>query len=86
MAIEVTKAAYISKKATLEKATVEKLEAIEDDNKRVEAVGKPTKPRMAEILVMYGKTVRLHTPKGIFWLGCILLLNALGVIKNGTVV
>ena len=38
VAIEVTKAAYISKKATLEKYTVEKLEAIEDYGNRVEAV------------------------------------------------
>ena len=81
-----TKASDIAKQTTLGKATVENIKAIEDNNKRVEAVGKLTKPRMAAILVMYGKLVRVQTPKEIFLLDCIVALNASGVLKNGTVV
>ena len=44
---EEKKAADIAKQTTLGKDTVEKLEAIEDNNKIVEAVGNLTKPRMA---------------------------------------
>ena len=58
-----TKAADISKHMTLVKYTVEELEAVEDNNKRVKAVGKLTKPRMAEIFVVYRNTIIVHTPK-----------------------
>ena len=39
-----TKAEDIAKQMTFGRATMEKLEAIEDNNKRVEAVGKLTNP------------------------------------------
>ena len=63
---------------TLEKATVEKLEAIEDNNKRVEAVENLAKPSMAEILVMCGNTFRVQTAKETLWLSCTVALNASG--------
>ena len=81
-----TKAADISKHMTLIKATVVKLEAIEDNNKRVESLGKLTQIIMAAILVMYGNTVIVQTHKDIFRLDYIVALNASGVLKNGTVV
>ena len=81
-----TKAADISKHMTLIKDTVVKLEAIEDNNKRVEALGKLTQIIMAAILVMYGNTVIVQTHKDIFRLDYIVALNASGVLKNGTVV
>ena len=65
---------------------MEKLEAIEDNNKRVEAVGNITMPRMAEILVMYQNPIRVYTPKEILRLDFIVTLNASRVLKNGTVV
>ena len=80
------KAANIAKQMTLGKDTVEKLDAIEYNNKIVEAVQKITKPRMAEMLMIYRKTVRVNTPKETFWLYCIVALNALGVLKNSAVV
>ena len=81
-----TKAADISNQVTLGEATVKKFEANEDNNKRVEAVGKLTNPRMAEILVMYQNPVRVYTPKEILRLDCIVALNASGVLNNNTVV
>ena len=65
---------------------MEKLKAIEYNNKRVEAVGKLTKSRMAAILVMHRKNVRLQTAKENLRLDCTVALNASGVLKNGTVV
>ena len=81
-----TKAAEIANQMTLGKTTVEKIKAIHDDDKIVEAVGKITKPRMASILMMYGKTVRIQTSKETLRLDCIFALNALGVLKNDAVV
>ena len=81
-----TKAADISNQVTLGEATVKKFEASKDNNKRVEAVGKLTKSRMAAILVMYRKNVRLQTAKETLRLDCTVALNASGVLKNGTVV
>ena len=75
----------IAKKTTLEKANLEELEAIEDNGKIVEAVRKPTNPRMASVLVMYGKTVRVQTSKETLKLDFIVALNALGVFNNGAV-
>ena len=43
----------------LGKATVEKIEAIEDDDVRVEAVGNLTKIRMSAMLVICRNTVRV---------------------------
>ena len=80
------KAADISKQMTLGKGTVDKLEAIKGNNKTLEDVGKLNKPRMEEILVVYGKTVRVHTAKDTLRLDCIVALNASGVIMNGAVV
>ena len=80
------KAADIAKQTTLGKATVEKIEAFEDDNGRVEDVVNITKPRMSEILVIYGKTFRVQTSKETLRLDCIVALNASGVLKNGAVV
>ena len=70
----------------LGKATGEKIKAIEDNDKGGEAVGNLTKPRMAAMLVMYGNTIRVQRTKENFLLDCIVALNALGVINNGTVV
>ena len=64
---------------------MDKLEAIEDDNKRVYAVGNLAKPIMAAMLVMCRNTVRVQTAKETLWLGCIVVLNALGVLKNSVV-
>ena len=63
MARTVTKSAYIANHMTLGKATVEKLEAIEDNGKRVEAVGNTTKLRMVGILVMFVKNLIMYTYK-----------------------
>ena len=49
----------ISKQMALGKATVEKIEAIEDDDVRVEAVGNLTKIRMSAMLVICRNTVRV---------------------------
>ena len=70
----------------LGKATVEKLGDIENANEIVEAVRKLTKPSMEAMLVMYRNTARVQTSKETLWLGCIVELNALGVLKNGAVV
>ena len=80
------KAADIAKQTTLGKATVEKIEAFEDDNGRVEDVVNITKPRMSEMLMMYRKTARMHTSKEALRLDYIVMLNTSGVLKNGTVV
>ena len=66
---------------TLGKATVEKLEAIEDKEKNVEHVGNLTKPSMAKHLVMHGKPVRVQAPKDILRLDW----NASGVQTNNKV-
>ena len=81
----VTKAAEIAEQMPLGKATVDKLEAIED-NKKLEAVGNLTNPRMVEMLAMYRNTVKVQTAKEILQLDCIAALNASGVLKNGVVV
>ena len=81
-----TKAVDISKQMMLGKATVDKIEAIEDHNKIVEAVGKRTKPSMAEMLVMYGNNTRAQTAKETFQLDCIVAFNASGVPNNSAVV
>ena len=65
---------------------MDKIEAIEENKKRLGAVGNITKPRIAEILVIYGKTVRVQTAKEILWFNCIVVMNPSGVLKNGTVV
>ena len=70
----------------LGKATVEKIEAIEDDDVRVEAVGNFTKLRMAAMLAMCRNTVRVQTDNKSLRLYCIVELNALGFLKNGVVV
>ena len=76
----------ISEKIMLGKATVEKLEAIEEDNERVETVGKLTKPRMEDMLVMYGNNVRVQTAKETLRLDCIVALNTSRVLNNGAVI
>ena len=81
-----TEAADIAKQMTLGKATMDKLKAIDENNKIVEDVGNITKPSMAEMLVMYRNTFRVQTAKDNFRLGCIDELNASGVLKNGAVV
>ena len=48
----------------------------------MEAVGKLTKPMMAEILAMYGKSVQVQTAKDDLQLDCIIVLNASGVLKT----
>ena len=80
-----TKAEEIINQMTLGKASVEKLEVIEDDDERVEAVKNLTKPRIAEMFVMYGNNFRLYTPKETLKLCYIVELNASGVLKNGVV-
>ena len=80
-----TTAAEISEQMTLGRDTVEKIEAIEDDE-RVRDMGNLTKTRMAGMLDMYGKTVRLQTAKETFLLDCMVELNASGVLKNYAVV
>ena len=76
----------IYEKMTLRKANVEKIETIEDNGKRVEAVGNLTKPRMKAMLVMQGKNYRVKTSKKKFWLDFIVTLNLSGVVMNGVVV
>ena len=71
---------------TLGKATVEKLKATKDNNKRVGDVVNITKPRMSEMLMMYRKTAGMHTSKEALRLDYIVMLNTSGVLKNGTVV
>ena len=84
--ISATKAEDIVKQMTLGKANVDKLEAIEDNNKIVEAVGNITKPRMAAILMVYKNIVRVQTPQDILRLDFVAALNASGLLKNGMVV
>ena len=69
---EDTKAADISRQTTLEKATVEKPEAVENKDKRVQTVGNITRPRMAAILAdiqsdfevgLYSRIERLGGPQ-----------------------
>ena len=81
-----TKAADISEQMTLGKATVEKLEAIEDNGERVEAVGNINKPRTTATLVMNVNNVRVHAAKNNLRLYCIVALNASGVLNNGVMV
>ena len=50
--IAATKVAEIANQITLGRATVEKLEAIENNDNRVEAVGNITKPIIDAMLVM----------------------------------
>ena len=71
---------------TLGKATVEKLEATNDNNERLYDVVNTTKPRMSSILVTQGQTVRDQTYKKNLWLDFIVALNALRVLKNSAVV
>ena len=73
-----SKAADIANQVTLGEATVKKFEASKDNNKRVEAVGKLTKSRMAAILVMYRNNFRLQTAKETLRLDCTVALNASG--------
>ena len=80
-----TKAADISEQMKLGKYTVEKLEAIEYNGERVEAVGNITKPRFVEMLVMHRRNVRVQTVKYIFRLDCIVMLDVSGVLNNGAV-
>ena len=56
-------ATTFSNPMTLGKATVQKLEAIEENDKRVYAVVNLTKPRMVDILVLYENTVLVQTAK-----------------------
>ena len=53
-----------------------KLEAIDDNDKIVEALGNFSKLRMSEILVMYGNNVRVQKSKETLWLDFIFTLNA----------
>ena len=80
------KAADIFDQMTLGKVNVEELEDIEDADKRMGGVGNLTKPSMAEMLVMYRKTLRFQAAKETLWLDLIVPLNALGDLKNGAVV
>ena len=52
----------------------------------MEAAGKLAKPRMVEILSMYGNTFRVQTATETLLLDCIFALNASGVLNNGAVV
>ena len=63
-----------------------KLETIEDDYKKVEDVGKITKPRMEVMILMYRKTVKVQTAKDTLWLDCIVDVNASGFLNKGVVV
>ena len=65
---------------------MEKLEAIEDNDKTVEALVNITKPRTAEILVIYRKTVRVQTAKDTLQLDHIVALNASRFLKNSALV
>ena len=65
---------------------MEKLEAIEDNNKRVKALGNFTKPSIAAIFVVYVRPVIFQTPKYILRLDCIVELNTSGSPKNNMVV
>ena len=60
------------------KYTVEKLEAIEDYNKRVKDLGYLTNPRMAATLVIYRNTIIVHTPKENFRSDYIVTFNTSG--------
>ena len=82
----VTKAADIAEQMTLRKDTVQKIDSIEDNGERVEAVEKLVKPRISAMLVMYVKTVRVQTAKENLRLDCTVALNASGFLKNGVVV
>ena len=44
------------------------------------------KPRMTNMLVMYGNTVIVNTTKETFWLDFIFALNVSGVLNNDVVV
>ena len=57
------KVANITNQMTSGKYAVKKLEDIEDNNKKVEAVGKLTKTSMEAMLVMYRNNFRLQTAK-----------------------
>ena len=81
-----TEAADIAKQMTLGKATMDKLKAIDENNKIVEDVGNIIKPSIADILGMHGKNSRVHTYKENLRLDCIVMLNASRVPKNGAVV
>ena len=81
-----TKEAEISELMTLGRATVDKFEAIEDNDERVEAGVNLTDPRMAEMLLRYGNTVRVQTVKQTMRLDCIVTFNALGALNNCAVV
>ena len=65
---------------------MDKINAIYYNTKIVEDVQKITNPSMAEMLVIYRKTVRVNKSKETFRLYCIVALNALGVLKNSVVV
>ena len=80
-----TKAADIADKMTLGKATVKKIEDIEDDIERVEAVGNLNKPRMEAMLMMYGNNFILQKYKETLNLYCLVELNASEVLKNCSV-
>ena len=54
-----TKAEEIAEHMMLGKATVDKLEVIEDVDERMEDVENITNPRMAVMLVMYVNTFRV---------------------------
>ena len=71
---------------TLGKSTVEKLEDIEENGERLEAVVNLTKPNMAVMLLMYRNTVRAQTSKETLWLDFIVALNSSRVLNNGTLV
>ena len=59
--IEATKAEEIAEHITLGKAIVGKLEAVEDDDERLGAVGNIIKPRVADMLVVYINTIIFQT-------------------------
>ena len=80
------KAADIAEQMTLGEPTVDKLEAIEEDDERLESMGNITKPSMEEMLMMYGETFRVQTSKETFRLDYIVLLNASGFLNNSAVV
>ena len=61
---------------------MEKLEDIEDNGERVEAVGNINKPRTTATLVMNVNNVRVHAAKNNLRLYCIVALNASGVYSR----
>ena len=67
---------------TLGKSAVYKLEVIEENNERLEAVEKFTNTRMSGMLVMYINNVIMRTSMEILWLVFIVALKISGFPKT----